>query len=476
MHRSIVMSMVLLMSLAAAWLSAATTERRPNIVIFIADDHGRDDYSFRGHPDLATPAVDALRQRGMWLTRMASPTAMCAPARSALYTGLWPQRNGCYMNHGETRRRVRALPHYLEPLGYRVVLAGKSHVKPSSVYAFETQPLIGPRNSRTFDFEALAEVFNGSQPFCVIAASNEPHAPHGEPAHDPASITVPAHLADTPVSRSKWVHYLGDVQREDAELARIMALLDASGQRDHTLVIYTSDHGYSTFGKWSCYDRGLEVTTVAAWPGHIAPGSSSDALISFVDLVPTLVEVAGGSPPAVINEAASHERRSHHSSIDGRSFAGVLQGQTDHHRDYLFGIHTNRGTSNGSVYPIRSVRNERYKLIRNYNHTISQTNVDNYMPDESPRPGSVLEEWLSLPDHPAAQARLQALRSRPPVELYDLVNDREELTNLAGDPALAAVQAELEQRLDVWLGSLSDEPMRLEQAVADRRRDPTRRR
>jgi uncharacterized sulfatase len=310
---------------------------RPNILWFIADDHGRDEYSFRGHPDVQTPAVDALAQQGMVLHQAAAPTAMCAPSRSAMYTGLWPQRNGCYMNHGATHKKVRSLPHYLKPLGYEVVLTGKQHIKPKSVYPFTHVPFKGQGHEAIFNWDALKKVMRKQQPFCLIAASNQPHRPYSTSRHDPQAIQLPEHLPDTPLARELWAGYLGDCERADKELEYLLRLLDETGQRQNTIVIYTSDHGHGTFGKWTCYQRGLNVITIIAWPQKIQPGNS-DALISLIDILPTIMELVGGQVPL---------------DIDGKSFAGLLNGNTAQHRDFLFGQHTNRGTLNGSAFPIR---------------------------------------------------------------------------------------------------------------------------
>src|SRR5690606_23440225 len=117
-----------------------------------------------------------------------------------------------------------------------------------------------------------------------------------------------------------------------------------------TLFIFTSDQGAEfPRSKWTCYDAGLQVPFVARWPGHITPGESG-ALVSLVDFTPTLMEIAGGTPPA---------------ELDGRSFKRVLLEGAMSHRDFIFASHTGDGTMN--EYPIRAARDGRYKLILNLN-------------------------------------------------------------------------------------------------------------
>ena len=101
---------------------------RPNILILLADDLGYYDTHCNGHPIVRTPHLDRLAAEGMRFENAFTCTAMCAPSRSTLYTGLYTHRHGCHMNHGQVKPGTRSLPHYLTSLGYRVALAGKTHI------------------------------------------------------------------------------------------------------------------------------------------------------------------------------------------------------------------------------------------------------------------------------------------------------------------------------------------------------------
>src|SRR5690606_16004185 len=116
------------MALAVSW--GAKAQQKPNIVVFLSDDHGQDDAGCHGHPMVMTPVIDQLAREGMVFTRAYTPVSVCAPSRSALFTGLYPHRNGCTRNHGSVSDGVNSLPHYLSAAGYEVVLAGKDHIKP----------------------------------------------------------------------------------------------------------------------------------------------------------------------------------------------------------------------------------------------------------------------------------------------------------------------------------------------------------
>jgi uncharacterized sulfatase len=161
-------------------------------------------------------------------------------------------------------------------------------------------------------------------------------------------------------------------------------------------------------------------------------------MVAYVDVLPTLLEAAGAPTPAV---------------LDGRSFLGVLTGKTDRHRDHVFGVHTNRGIIGGVDYPIRSVRSERYKLIRNLLADGEYANVLT-----TPRGRAVLDSWRLAGERGDAHAaaRYAAYLRRPAVELYDVVADPFELRSLADDPAYAPVRAELAAILDAWMAEQGD--------------------
>lgn len=110
-------------------------DSRANFVLILSDDHGIDEAGCYGNTVIKTPNVDTLAQQGMLFRNAFTTTAMCTPSRSSLYTGLYPRRNGAHQNHSAAREGVQSLPHYLEPLGYRVMLAGKRHIKPEQVFS-----------------------------------------------------------------------------------------------------------------------------------------------------------------------------------------------------------------------------------------------------------------------------------------------------------------------------------------------------
>jgi uncharacterized sulfatase len=207
------------------------------------------------------------------------------------------------------------------------------------------------------------------------------------------------------------------------------------------LFLFFSEQGSTgPQGKWTCYDPAIRVAAIARWPGRIKPGTENAALVQYVDILPTLMEAAGGEPPAAPAE------------IDGRGFIDVLDGKADHHRDYVFAQHTGRGITNGpDAYGTRAVRDKRWKLIVNLHPDAQFRNALTKTP--------VFQSWLRKAEEGDGFARTQSARytRRPAVELYDLQADPWEMNNVAAKPEHAEVVTRLRTQLDSWMRQQGDE-------------------
>ena len=426
-------------------LLAYGAEPAPNVVIVIADDLTRGFVGCYGSPDAITPHIDRLAQEGMRFDLAYTSTAMCAPTRAQLYTGLFPVRNGAYPNHSRVRPGVRSLAHYLTDLGYRVGLNGKKHYKPAKAFPFEE---VGGGD---FEPDAIREFAtrDNQQPFCLVFASHSPHVKWSagdSSAYAPESLTVPETFVDTPETRRAMCRYLGEVTDVDRELGEIDQILADAGVRENTILIFTTEQGAQFPGaKWTCYEEGLHVGLIVRWPGVVQPGSTSTAMVHYVDVAPTLIEAAGGQPVE---------------NLDGRSFMDVLLGQSDHHRDVTYGVHTQKGAigSPATGYPVRSIRVGRYKYIMNLNHEVPFNNA--LVKDDKE---DYWESWVQKAKTDERAARLvQRYIQRPPEELYDLSNDPLELNNLVTMPTMNDKRAELRQQLEAWMAEQGDQGMQTE--------------
>lgn len=434
---------------ATGGIAGLAAPKPPNVVLFLADDQTWFDSGAYGNQDVPTPNIDRLASEGMRFTHAFTGTAMCAPTRQQLYTGLYPVRSGAYPNHSRVREGTRSLVHYFRDLGYRVALTGKEHFGPASSFPFERLREKGADRQRreAVDLDAAGRFMSreSRQPFFLVVASNSPHTPwtEGNPSQfDLDAIDVPGHLVDTPETRKALVAYYAEITHLDGQLGRVLSALESSGEQNNTILIYTSEQGSSLpFAKWTLYDAGVRTAMVVRWPGQVAAGATSDAMVHYVDVVPTLVDAAG-------SELAD---------VDGRSFLPVLLGQSEEHREHVFGAQTTRGVIHGTDYPSRSVRSRQYKLILN----LAAANGFRNLLTLPPRNG-VLASWEGV-----APDRARAYLERPEVELYDLEADPWELDNLAMDPEHRGVVATHRAVLDEWMRSVGDHGLETELEALD---------
>lgn len=426
----------------------------PNLMIMIGDDHTYFDIGCCGSDRVRTPNIDRLAREGMRFTRAFAGTAMCAPMRQQLLTGIFPVRNGAYPNHSQVKPGIRTWPSYFAERGYRVALLGKRHFGPPAAFPFE---YLDDGNADTLNFTALEQFIRRrpADPYCVFVTSHQPHLPHtqGDPArHPPASLKIPPYWVDTPATRDVLSQYYAEVEYLDSEIGQCLDILERSGTAENTIAMYCSEQGNAMpFAKWTCYDNGLRETAIVRWPGLVKPASVSHAMVQTVDWLPTMLEAAGGRAPE---------------GIDGRSFLPVLLGRAASHADLVYGVHTTRGIIGGAdCYPIRSIRTGRHKLILNLNHSAKFQCVI------MSRKESYWQSWLdaAVKDQRAKKI-VERFTMRPAVELYDIANDPFEQHNLASRPEHARLIESLRTRLHRWMNQQGDRGIETEMLVRPSRR------
>lgn len=429
---------------------------KPNLVLFLSDDHGAEFVGCYGNKAVHTPNIDALAREGLRFTRAFAGSPTCSPSRAILFTGLHSARNGTMGNHTDCRPDISSLPVYLKALGYRVVAANKTDVRPQSVFPWELLPATLPKNpavnrryrpegldtAKVDEFLARHTREQPDKPLCLLLGDNAPHVVW-EPNHDydPATLPLPPIMVDTPKTRAALANYYQDISTCDRHLGEVTASLKRHGLEKNTLFIYTSDQGPEwPHCKWTCYDTGLRVPLVARWPGVIQAGATTSAMISFTDLTPLFVDIAGATPVP---------------GLDGRSFKDALLGQTSRHDDFIFASHTGDGTMN--MFPQRCVRDERWKVILNLKPENQWTTHFTKVMDIPGSHGDVYASWLEEAKTNAAAAQfIRTLEWHPRWELYDTEVDPYELNNLADQPAHTERAAALKARLRNWLGQQQD--------------------
>lgn len=437
--------------LSVASMMAIAFADQPNLLFVIADDCTYHDIGCYGG-QAQTPNIDALATEGMRFTHCFQSAPMCSPTRHNIYTGQYPVKTGAYPNHTFAYDHVASITQYLKPLGYRVALSGKRHIGPEQVFDFEYS---GRKNPDMQVIDAMfGQCANSGTPFCLFACSNEPHTPwdQGDPSrYPPAKIKLPPYLPDTVEMRAGYSRYLAEITYYDDQVGQLLELLEKHQLASNTLVVVVSEQGNSMpFAKWTCYDNGLQSAMIVRWPGRVQAGSVSSAMVEYVDVTPTFVDVAGGKPAK---------------EFDGRSFAGVLTGKTNEHKEFVYGLMTTRGIKSGNEsYPIRSVRSRTHKLILNLQHDQPFRNACVRSPEFQS-----LVRAAARGDGDAKRA-VDRYQNRPAVELYDTTVDRFEMNNLADRPESAPAIAALRKKLTAWMKAQGDQGIETEMRANERQR------
>lgn len=243
---------VALVCLFVPCIAGAAPGAKPNFLIIMADDCTHTDLPLFGGQNAKTPHLDRLASEGLVFDHAYLSEAMCQPCRSELYSGQHPMRNGAAWNHSGSRPETTSLPHHLGRLGYRVGLAGKTHITPKKAFPFESvggfEPSCVRDPTRAHDLAAVTDFFlrEDRQPFCLVVALVEPHVPWvmGDASkYPPQQIKLPRYLADTELTREAYSRYLAEITYMDAQVGEILASLNETGRADETLVLFTSEQG-----------------------------------------------------------------------------------------------------------------------------------------------------------------------------------------------------------------------------------------
>ena len=272
---------------------------------------------------------------------------------------------------------------------------------------------------------------NKKQPFFLVIASANPHLPwnRGDPdLYPPNKLELPVFLNDTPRLRDRLSQYLAEVSDLDREVGLVDDEIDKLGIKNDTIVIFTSEQGSSLpFGKWTYYDAGLRNAFIIRWPNKIAANVRSDAMVEYVDVVPTLTDLVSSTIPK---------------ELDGRSFKAVLQGDATEHKTRVFGVQTSLNIHDGVPYPIRSVRIEDFKLIHNL---IPANSFSNILTSDSWFKEELAEEKKVSNDNYARYVK------RPEFALYKVIKDPFEQNNIIGAPQYSLQVAALKKESSQWM-------------------------
>jgi len=432
--------------------------KQPNFLVILADDCTYNDLPLYGGQNAKTPNIDKLASEGLTFNRAFLAEAMCQPCRSELYSGQYPLRNGCAWNHSGSLPLVTSMPHHLGERGYRVGLAGKVHVKPVKAYPFQKVGGFDPscvRNpTQPHKLAGINQFMSreDKQPFCLVVALVEPHVPWvmGDASwYPPKKLKLPPNLADTPRTREDYSKYLAEITYMDGQVGDILKTLEQTGHADDTLVLFSSEQGSQFPGcKWTNWNTGVHTALVARWPGKVAAGKRTDALVQYADVLPTMLDISDSAVP--LRESKLDWRP------DGSSFLPVLQGQSDKHRDYVYAIHNN--LPEGPPYPVRGISDGEYRYLRNllpeelYIEKHLMGLKGNAVLNNPYWSTWVRDSWENAHTYKLVKRYMR----RPAEQLYHTTSDPYEMNNLANDPSQAKRIAKLRTELDRWMKEQGD--------------------
>lgn len=445
--------------------ASPTQNSQPNIVLIVADDHGRESLGCYGNTVINTPHLDALAADGVYFTNSFCTTASCAASRSVILTGMQNHTNGTYghthgAHHFSLLPDVPTLPAMIKQAGYRTGRVGKKHFAPDSQYPFDwgyPEDEFGRDDIRMA--ESCREFVSSGQPFFLYYCSKNPHRAgfvedhplrpndFGNPAesfpgdqeqpYDEDQVIVPPFLPDTPEVRAELAQYYQSIARLDRGIGRLMDILTQQGVYDNTVIIYISDNGAAfPQSKTTLYDPGMRLPCIVRSPLHTGNhGGACDALITWADITPTILDLAGWSGDT--------------DRFFGNSIAPVLDHSSPNDwRDEIYAAHTFHEITN--YYPMRVVRTKRYKCIYNIAWKLDYSFASDL--------------WMS----PSWQAALRdncedfgcrsidAYIHRPCCELYDLQEDPNETVNLAYDPDYADIVEQLTGKIKAFQERTND--------------------
>jgi len=431
----IVAAAVLPGTLVAEESSAAAS--RPNLLWIVADDLGLD-LACYGEPHVSTPNLDRLASEGVLFTRAFATSPVCSSSRSAYITGMYQTSIGAHHHRAidafpELPEPVVPLPQLLKEAGYCTTnqsseLAPRRRAKTDFNFLYEAEDLFSGEHYR----EAAA-----GQPFFAQIQIYPPHRPFPRDPVEPErleGLVLPPYYPEHPLVRRDWAAYLLGVEELDRAVGAALDALEESGQAENTIVVFFGDHGRAHLrDKQWLYEGGLATPLIVRWPGKLPAGEVRDDLVSLIDLAPTCLEWLGEPVPEW---------------MQGRSFADPAQGG----RDFIFGARDRCGDAEDRI---RSVRDERFKYIRNFfpERPYLQTSVYKEMGYPAIH---VLRHLHALGELDEAASLLLA-ETRPPEELYDLESDPHEIHNLADEPAHRERLEALRARVDAWIEETGDQ-------------------
>ncbi len=419
-------------------------KKKPNI-LWISFEDTFPFYGCYGNPAARTPNLDKLAADGCRWPNAFSTAGVCAPARSAIITGMYAISTGaCHMRTTHENPSMpnlptpyeaviphyaKCLPEYFRAAGYYCTNCIKTD------YQFKSPVTAWDELSTDAHWRNRPEP---DQPFFAVWNLDDTHEskmwPENTPEYtfDPDEIPVPPTLPDTPAVRETLARVYTRIEQNDRLLGQLLEQLEEDGLAENTIVFHWSDHGPLPRGKRHPYDDGIHIPMIVRNAPGIEPGTVSDRLVSTIDLGPTVLSLAGLDIPA---------------HMQGKAFLGKQEAPE---RDFVF---ASRDRHDVTYDRVRAARDKRFKYIRNY---YPQQSSNPWVPYLYHNPIMHEMHRLHLAGELTEAQELLFKTPRPVEELYDTQTDPHEINNLAANPAFGNDLARLRDACDAWINEVGD--------------------
>lgn len=457
---AVVLAVMASLLASTSWSNAAD---KLNLLIITVDDMSADSIGVFGCPVKdTTPNIDRLAAESLRFTRAHVQVGNCMPSRNVMWSGRYPHNNGVEGFYQVKNPDYPVLPGILKDAGYLIAIRHKvTHSTPYSPYPWDIvlDELPDGTKAHTKDpvsygvstRRGIRAAKEQGKPFFLLINIADPHKPFYAQAKDGSTIpdphipskvftsqgmVIPGFLFDDAVVRKELGHYYSSVRRADDGVGEILRALEESGEAEHTLVMFLSDHGMPLpFAKTQLYHHSTHTPLIIRWPGVTRPGSVDDRhMVSAVDFVPTLLDVL---------------HLDHPRGLDGRSFAPLLEGGTQDGRDLV--IKEYNENAGGSRDPMRAVQTKQFLYIFN-----PWSNGERIMATATTGTPTYRRMAELAKTDPWIKARHHLYQYRVVEELYDIQKDPDCLTNLIDSPPHQKQLNQLRQALEAWMVRTND--------------------
>lgn len=416
--------------------------QRPNIIFIIGDDISAEDIGAYGNKAIRTPNIDNLAKNGLKFNQMFLTASSCSPSRSSILTGRYPHNTGAAELHTQLPEDQIYFPELLKKSGYYSALVGKWHEGTHTRRAYDTL-IVDKRingNGGEKQWVNLLKSRPKDKPFFFWLAPYDAHREWSsndefEKPYKPEEVMVPPTLVDTKETREDLASYYNEISRIDQYIAELENELERQGIAENTIIIFTADNARPFPGaKTRLLDRGLKTPFIIKWPKGINKnGQNTSALVSSIDIAPTLLEVAGITPTE---------------SIQGLSFSKLLKDPKSTFRHYVFGEHN---WHDYEAYE-RSVRTTDFLYILNGRPKLTNEGPIDANQSPSAHALKAAKKEGSISDY---QKEI-FLSPRPREEFYDNRKDPLQAHNLIGDMHYKKQISTLKKILNQWQTETGD--------------------